>query len=679
MRRSSNTPPKAPLNASLNLHSRNAQGKSARSHRSDRSTGSKSKASTGTPQSTKRRCAIYTRKSSEEGLEQAFNSLDAQREACEAFVRSQRHEGWVLLPTAYDDGGISGGTLERPALQQLLADISIGKVDLVIVYKVDRLTRSLADFAKIVEVFDAQGASFVSVTQQFNTATSMGRLTLNMLLSFAQFEREVTGERIRDKIAASKRKGMWMGGNVPLGYDVQERKLVINPAEAATVIQIFQLYLALGSVRQLQEQLAIAGVRSKARPLAESPKMRGGQVLARGALYAMLQNRLYRGEVVHQGNVYPGEHAAIIELDLWDVVQRRLTDNRVEQHSGTRAANPSLLTGLIYDGAGERLLPTHSQKGERRYRYYVSKALQTGTPQTGAQQMGDDESSACTAAIAFTASAAGTTAVAAMRIPAGDLERAVTDRLTHFLADRSAIYNMVSSAESDGAAQAALIARAATLATEWPEQPLTERRALLRRLISRITVHPKRIDITVDTHALIGILRNGHVGHLSSTADSHDGDAGSSTGAATEGTEGTTENTKDQDATIEIAAVPPAASLQLTIPVHLKRAGMEMRMLVEGAAGAAEPDPTLIKLILRAQQLRDRMMTERLGVSELAASEGITGSYVTRIIRLGFLAPDIVTAILNGRQPVGLTANKLANDSRLPNNWAEQRQALGFR
>ena len=670
MRRSSNTPPKAPLNASLNPHSRNAQHGSSRS---------KSKPSTGTPQSSIRRCAIYTRKSSEEGLEQAFNSLDAQREACEAYVRSQRHEGWVLLPTAYDDGGISGGTLERPALQQLLADISIGKVDLVIVYKVDRLTRSLADFAKIVEVFDAQGASFVSVTQQFNTATSMGRLTLNMLLSFAQFEREVTGERIRDKIAASKRKGMWMGGNVPLGYDVQERKLVINPAEAATVIQIFQLYLALGSVRLLQEQLAAAGVCSKSRPLAESPKMRGGQVLARGALYTMLQNRLYRGEVVHQGNVYPGEHAAIIELELWDAAQRRLTDNRAEQHAGTRAANPSLLTGLIYDGAGERLLPTHSQKGERRYRYYVSKALQTGAPRTGEDASPVfSGSSAAVASIASTAATAGTAAVSAMRIPAGDLERAVTDRLTRFLADRSAIYSMVSSAESDGAAQAELIARAATLATEWSEQPLAERQALLRRMLSRITVHPKRIDLAIDTQALCGILHSGHVDHPSGTTGSRDRGARWSTGASTEGTEGTAEDIEDQDTNIEIAAAPLAASLHLTIPVHLKRAGMEMRMLVDGAAGAAEPDPTLIKLILRAQQFRDRMMTERLGVNELAASEGVTGSYITRIIRLGFLAPDIVTAILNGRQPVGLTANKLANDSRLPNSWAEQRQALGF-
>ena len=252
--------------------------------------------------STVRRCAIYTRKSSEEGLEQAFNSLDAQREACAAYIVSQRHEGWTALPTVYDDGGISGGTLDRPALQRLLIDIAAGKVDLVVVYKVDRLTRSLGDFAKIVDVFDAQGVSFVSITQQFNTTTSMGRLTLNMLLSFAQFEREVTGERIRDKIAASKRKGMWMGGTVPFGYDIVDRKLVINAAEADTVRLIFQRYLEVGTVLDLQAALIAEGVRGKDRSGAP------GGPLGRGALYTLLQNRLYRGETVHKDAVYPGEH-----------------------------------------------------------------------------------------------------------------------------------------------------------------------------------------------------------------------------------------------------------------------------------------------------------------------------------------------------------------------------------
>ena len=269
------------------------------------------------------RCAVYTRKSSEEGLEQEFNSLDAQREACEAYITSQKHEGWTALTTLYDDGAYSGGTMDRPALQRLLDDIRSGKVDVVVVYKVDRLTRSLADFAKIVEVLNSQGVSFVSVTQAFNTTSSMGRLTLNVLLSFAQFEREVTGEQIRDKIAASKRKGMWMGGLPSLGYDVKERKLVVNEAEAATVRYIFQRYLELGAVRALRDDLAAAGVVSKRRTAADGSPY-GGQRFSRGALYLMLKNRIYLGEIVHKGKAFPGEHAAIVDEDLWRRVQSHL-------------------------------------------------------------------------------------------------------------------------------------------------------------------------------------------------------------------------------------------------------------------------------------------------------------------------------------------------------------------
>ncbi|MEQ1672812.1 MAG: recombinase family protein, partial [Hyphomicrobium sp.] len=268
-------------------------------------------------------CAIYTRKSSDEGLDKEFNSLDAQREACEAFITSQKHAGWIAVRDLYDDGGISGGTMERPALKRLLRDIDIGKVQIVVVYKVDRLTRSLADFAKIVDVLDSHGASFVSVTQQFNTTTSMGRLTLNMLLSFAQFEREIAGERIRDKIAASKAKGMWMGGSIPLGYDLRERKLVINASEAETVRLIFECYATLGSVRQLRDELNYRQIATKTR-IAASGRRSGGKSFARGALYQMLQNKLFRGEVAHRGNVYPGQHQAIIPDDLWQKVQTKL-------------------------------------------------------------------------------------------------------------------------------------------------------------------------------------------------------------------------------------------------------------------------------------------------------------------------------------------------------------------
>jgi site-specific DNA recombinase len=329
----------------------------------------------------RRRCAVYTRKSSEEGLEQEFNSLAAQREACEAYIRSQQHEGWALARTRYDDGGFSGGNLERPALQHLLADVRAGRVDIVIVYKVDRLTRSLADFARLVEIFDAQGVSFVSVTQQFNTTSSMGRLTLNVLLSFAQFEREVTGERIRDKIAASKKKGLWMGGNPPLGYDARGRTLVVNPAEAATVRHIFTLYEQLGCVRRVKEEADRLQLRTK-RSTTRDGAERGGKPFSRGHLYSVLSNPIYTSQIEHKGRLYPGQHPALMDHATWTAVCGRLAANGV--HRGrTRAAEPSLLAGLLVDARGERLTPSHAVKKGRRYRYYVSAALITGTAKDG--------------------------------------------------------------------------------------------------------------------------------------------------------------------------------------------------------------------------------------------------------------------------------------------------------
>jgi DNA invertase Pin-like site-specific DNA recombinase len=319
------------------------------------------------------RCAIYTRKSSEEGLEQEFNSLQAQREACEAFINSQRQEGWVCLPAAYDDGGFSGATMDRPALQRLLGEITAGRVDTVVVYKIDRLTRSLADFAKIVEILDARGASFVSVTQQFNTTTSMGRLTLNVLLSFAQFEREVIGERIRDKIAASKQKGMWMGGVPPLGYQAQDRKLVIVDSEAEIVRSIFRRYAELGSVRLLKDELKARNIQSKLRTSA-SGHISGGKPFARGALYLMLQNRSYRGEIVHKEQSYVGEHTPIIDQPLWDAVQAQLAGNAAQHNDCGRTRQASLLAGMLFDGDGHRMTPSHAVKKGTRYRYYVSEA-----------------------------------------------------------------------------------------------------------------------------------------------------------------------------------------------------------------------------------------------------------------------------------------------------------------
>src|SRR5215831_6343038 len=283
----------------------------------------------------RKRCAVYTRKSSEEGLEQEFNSLAAQREACEAYIRSQQHEGWVLARTHYDDGGFSGGNIERPALQQLLADIRAGRIDIVVVYKVDRLTRSLADFARLVEIFDGQGVSFVSVTQQFNTTSSMGRrLTLNVLLSFAQFEREVTGERIRDKIAASKKKGLWMGGNPPLGYRVSDRALVIDPAEAETVRRIFALYREHGCVRRVKD--------AERRATANGAE-RGGAPFSRGHLYRVLSNPIYTGRIAHKGQLYPGQHPALIDEETWAAVRDQLAASADVHRRRPKAAEPSLL------------------------------------------------------------------------------------------------------------------------------------------------------------------------------------------------------------------------------------------------------------------------------------------------------------------------------------------------
>src|SRR5436853_1732798 len=324
----------------------------------------------------RKRCAIYTRKSSEEGLEQEFNSLQAQCEACEAYIRSQHHEGGALARTRYDDGGFSGGNMERPALQQLLADIQGGRIDIIVVYKVDRLTRSLADFARLVEIFDEQGVSFVSVTQQFNTTSSMGRLTLNVLLAFAQFEREVTGERIRDKIAASKKKGMWMGGNVPLGYDADERTLVINPAEAVTVRRIFALYRELGCVRRVKQEADRLGLRTKCRTAVNGTE-RGGKPFSRGHLYTLLSNPIYTGQIMHKGQLHPGQQPALIDDASWSIARDQLAANTRDHRHRAKAAEPSLLAGLLVDARGERLTPSHAVKKGRRYRYYVSAALIT--------------------------------------------------------------------------------------------------------------------------------------------------------------------------------------------------------------------------------------------------------------------------------------------------------------
>jgi site-specific DNA recombinase len=390
-----------------------------------------------------RRCAVYTRKSSEEGLEQDFNSLHTQREASEAFIKSQQGEGWKLVKTAYDDGGLSGGNMERPALQRLLEDIRHGLIDVVVVYKVDRLTRSLADFAKMVEVFDAQGVSFVAVTQQFNTTTSMGRLTLNVLLSFAQFEREVTGERIRDKIAASKRKGIWMGGCPPIGYDVCDRRLVINQADAQTVRLIYQRYLKAGSVPKLKKALDRDGVVSKLR-VSRKGNRAGGQSFSRGALYELLSNPIYIGEIRHKQERHPGQHDALLDRNLWEKVQKRLRDRTDRPTEPRTKVSPSPLAGKVFDETGEPLYVQAAVKDRRRYRYYVSRALVRGSKVEG--QRG-------------------------WRVPGPELERAVAIAARSILDDKAAFLEAVQVAGMGDVD----INQVFTLVAEWRARLLAER------------------------------------------------------------------------------------------------------------------------------------------------------------------------------------------------------------
>jgi site-specific DNA recombinase len=566
----------------------------------------------GTKRNARVRCAIYTRKSSEEGLDQEFNSLQAQREACEAFITSQRHEGWVCLRAGYDDGGFSGATVARPGLQRLLADIAAGRVDTIVVYKIDRLTRSLADFAKIVEILDARGASFVSVTQQFNTTTSMGRLTLNVLLSFAQFEREVIGERIRDKIAASKKKGMWTGGVPPLGYRVQDHKLVIVDSEAEIVRSVFRRYAELGSVRLLKAELEAQGRKSKSWTSAAG-RVIGGKPFSRGALYLILRNRTYRGEIVHKGQSHPGEHAPIIDQPLWDAVQMRLAGNTAERNSGTRTHQPSLLAGMLSDTEGNRMTPSYVVKKGRRYRYYVSRPLIT-----------QDQRNSATA----------------LRIPAAEIEQLVTSRVRQWLLDPGGIYH--STRLPDPAAQRRLIARAGEIGTSWTELPAARQRAVLTRLIERIDVGADQIDIHLRPTWLAALF-DGTATPLPSAMDDE----------------------------IQI----------LSIPVRLRRSGRAIRMLIEGTDqfATAKPDTRLVKLLIRARRFNATLLdSDGVPFAALAKRRGVSPSYFTRLVRLSYLAPEITEAILDGRQPLDLTADKLLAHSRLPHGWHEQRTVLGF-
>ncbi len=438
---------------------------------SARGTKARQEAPLASPAPRKLRCAVYTRKSSEEGLEQAFNSLDAQREACEAYVLSQRAEGWLLVPDRYDDGGVSGGTLERPALRRLLADIEAGKVDVIVVYKIDRLSRALMDFARLVEVFDRHAVTFVSVTQAFNTTTSMGRLTLNVLLSFAQFEREVIGERIRDKFAASRRKGMWMGGTVPFGYVVGDRKLVIYEKQAATVRMIFDRFVKVGSATTLAQALAREGVLT--------PR---GKPFDKGALYKLLTNRVYVGEAVHKGTAYPGEHQAIITRALWDKVRAVLQESPRKRAAETRTSTPALLKGLIFGPTGCAMSPTHTRKGGRLYRYYVSQAV---------LKQGRD---ACPVG----------------RLPAAEIEAAVIDQVRGLLRAPEIVVGAwrASKTKVDGLSEEQVRQALQDLDPLWDELFPAEQARIVQLLVERIEVGEHGFDLRLRVDGLAHLARD---------------------------------------------------------------------------------------------------------------------------------------------------------------------------
>jgi DNA invertase Pin-like site-specific DNA recombinase len=419
----------------------------------------------------KLRCAVYTRKSSEEGLDMEFNSLDAQRESCEAYVASQKPEGWVLVADRYDDGGFSGGTLERPALQRLLADIAVGRVDVIVVYKIDRLSRSLMDFSKLVEVFDRKGVTFVSVTQSFNTTTSMGRLTLNILLSFAQFEREVIGERIRDKVAASRKKGIWMGGWAPLGYDVKDRKLIINEAEAAKVRHIFESFAKCGSATLIVRELA-----------AEAFVNKYGKSIDKGMLYKLLINRVYVGEAVHKGTAYPGEHKAIVSRAIWDRVHAILGGRPQLRGARTRAQTPALLKGLIFGPTGRAMSPTHTRRGDRLYRYCVSQSVLKHGPE----------------------------ACSVRRIPAAEIEMAVVDQLRGLLRSPEIIVATWRSArqEIEGINESDVRDALERLDPLWDELFPAEQARIVQLLVERVDVAPDGVDIRLRTNGLANLVRD---------------------------------------------------------------------------------------------------------------------------------------------------------------------------
>jgi DNA invertase Pin-like site-specific DNA recombinase len=567
----------------------------------------------------KLRCAVYTRKSSEEGLDQAFNSLDAQREACVAYIASQASLGWRLVPEHYDDGGISGGTLERPGIQRLLQHVREGKIDVVVVYKIDRLTRSLADFARLVEVFEGHSASFVSVTQQFNTTTSMGRLTLNVLLSFAQFEREVTAERIRDKIAASKRKGMWMGGRIPLGYRLQDRKLLIDDEGAERVRHLFDRYLELGSVGELAREIKVQPRKQITEP-GQGVSSRNGLPSSSGHLRHMLSNPLYIGKLRHRDRIHDGEHAGIIEPDVFERVQIQLAAKAPERRRQSNVSDVHLLAGLLFDETGDPLSPTHARKQAKRYRYYISRRLRYSS----------DSSKA------------------GWRIAADEIERIVLQQAQELLQDRPTIAGWLEPhADPSQIEQGLLAADEMARALRDDVVDMERRKHILKTVYRGITLSPSGIRFAIIRQALVQHL-------LPAT--------------------GSRADERQFDSAVELGD----GTFMIDRPMAIKRRGVESRMVINGLSNR-DPDPSLVDLIARAhlylKHLTDGSVSS---IAELATQLSVHRADISRILPLAFLSPKITEAILTGRQPADLTARALSRLVDIPTAWTDQAKALGI-
>jgi site-specific DNA recombinase len=542
------------------------------------------------------RCAIYTRKSTEEGLEQAFNSLDAQREAGEAYAKSQ---GWQVIPEHYDDGGFTGGNMDRPALSRLLNEIEQGQIDVVIVYKVDRLSRSLADFVRLIELFDTTDVSFVSVTQQFNTSTSMGRLTLNVLLSFAQFEREVTGERIRDKIAASKKKGMWMGGLVPLGYDRVEKQLVVNEQEAKTARHIYTRYLALGCVRDLKAELDAEGYRSKVRP--DHHKTQGNKSFSRGALYTILKNPVYIGKVHHQKTLHDGKHAAILDNELWQAAQDKLARNRKDKKAKASVKHPSLLAGLVYDDQGHRMSPTYTRRKNRHYPYYISQAV---------LQYREDE------------------AGSVIRVPGKTLEDQVTKLFLGLLGSPEKLLDFLAPYQLTGESLRKAIQVGATLADAWCDMSTKEQIPLINDLFSRVEVSRSEVTVTLVRAQLYQQLTG------NPTPDSLNG------GLACEVT--LTTHVKLRRSGIETKLVYPAGHSPAVHSRSIK---------------------SLQKALLTSLEWNEDLLNGNVrSIDALIARDNLNSRQVHRLRKLAFLAPDIMDRIIASDVPDTLTLERLKKD-----------------